>query len=146
MRGDPNRMKIVQYSLLCLTACLAWTLCAEPHGAANVEVLAKTDQMWDGSPLPNYPTENPEITILKVTIPAKTELPMHKHPVINAGYLLSGELTVVSESGDELFLKGGDTLIELVDKWHYGKNEGEEDVEIIVFYAGEKDRPITVKK
>jgi quercetin dioxygenase-like cupin family protein len=126
--------------------CIALALQAEPQGEAKVEVLAKSAKMWDGSPLPNYPTQSPEITLLKVTIPAHTQLPMHKHPVINAGYLLSGELTVISEEGAELTLKAGDTLIELVDKWHYGKNDGDEDVELIVFYAGSKESPITVKK
>ncbi|MCA9413080.1 MAG: cupin domain-containing protein [Candidatus Omnitrophica bacterium] len=139
-------MKVLRISLPAVVVCLALALYAEPNDNARVEVLAKTSKMWDGSPLPDYPKENPEVTILKVTIPAHTELPMHKHAVINAGYVLSGELTVVSEEGPEMTLKAGDTLVELVDKWHYGKNEGDEDVEIVVFYAGEKDKPITIKK
>ncbi|MCA9444669.1 MAG: cupin domain-containing protein [Candidatus Omnitrophica bacterium] len=139
-------MKVLRISLPAVVVCLALALYAEPNDNARVEVLAKTSKMWDGSALPDYPKENPEVTILKVTIPAHTELPMHKHAVINAGYVLSGELTVVSEEGPEMTLKAGDTLVELVDKWHYGKNEGDEDVEIVVFYAGEKDKPITIKK
>jgi len=34
----------------------------------------------------------------------------------------------------------------MVCKWHYGENEGSEQAEIIVFYAGEKDEPITIKR
>lgn len=71
---------------------------------------------------------------------------MHEHPVINAGVLLKGELTVVTEGGKTLHLKAGDALIEVVDTWHYGKNEGAEPAEIIVFYAGTEDEPITVRK
>lgn len=88
----------------------------------------------------------PEITILKIKIPPKMRLPLHQHPVINAGVLLKGELTVVTEEKETLHLKAGDAIIEVVDKWHYGINEGTEPAEIIVFYAGTKDLPVTIKE
>jgi quercetin dioxygenase-like cupin family protein len=113
---------------------------------AKVEVLAKTSASWDGNDLPNYPKGTPEITILRIKIPPKVQLPLHKHPVINAGVLLKGELTVVTEGKEILHLKAGDSIVEVVDKWHYGKNEGNETAEIIVFYAGVQDSPITIKK
>ena len=62
------------------------------------------------------------------------------------GILLKGELTVVTEEKETLHVKAGDAIAEVVDKWHYGKNEGNEPAEIIVFYAGVKDTPITIKK
>src|SRR3546814_5661524 len=92
--------------------------------AYKTEVLAKSSNSWDGSPLPEYPKGTPEVSILKITIAPGAELPMHKHPVINAGVLLSGELTVITEGHKVKHLKPGEALIELVDKWHYGKNEG----------------------
>jgi len=71
-------------------------------------------------------------------------LPLHKHPVINAGVLLSGDLTVVTEDGRTLHLKAGEAIVEVVTTWHYGKNEGNKPAEIIVFYAGTMDAPMTV--
>lgn len=112
----------------------------------TVETLSKTGSSWDGSSLPDYPSAKPEITILRITIPPGTELPMHEHPVINAGVLLKGQLTVITEDNKTLNLKAGESIVEVVGKWHYGKNEGKEPAEIIVFYAGVKDSPITVKK
>jgi len=58
----------------------------------------------------------------------------------------SGELTVITEDRQRLHLRAGEAIVEVVDTWHYGKNEGDEPAVIIVFYAGTKDRPITVKK
>lgn len=104
----------------------------------------KATVSWDGEPLPVYPQGQPEITILKITIAPGQQLPVHKHPYINAGVLLRGQLTVVTEQGKTLQLKAGQALVELVDKWHYGKNEGTEPAEIIVFYAGIQAQPITV--
>ncbi len=111
----------------------------------SVEVLSKTGVSWNGDPLPAFPAGKPEITILRITIPAGTSLPLHKHPVINAGVLITGELTVVTDDGKRLHLKSGDSIVEVVNKWHYGINEGKVPAEIIVFYAGTKGTPISVK-
>lgn len=136
-------------TLLCragLILLLTNNVWAQEENAVEVEVLAKTDSSWDGSTLPEYASGQPEITILRIKIPPKVQLPLHRHPVINAGVLLKGDLTVTAESGETLHLKAGDSIVELVDKWHYGKNEGDEMAEIVVFYAGTRDTPITVKK
>jgi quercetin dioxygenase-like cupin family protein len=121
----------------------AW---AQQSDTAKVEVLTKTTSSWDGSELPQYAKGQPEITILRITVPPKAQLPVHEHPVINAGVLLKGQLTVVTENKEILHLRAGDPIVELVNKPHFGKNEGNEPAEIIVFYAGIKDRPITIEK
>lgn len=96
--------------------------------------------------MPAYPDGQPQLTILRIRIPSGTTLPLHKHPVINAGVLLSGTLTVITENDKTLRLKAGDPIIEVVNKWHYGKNDGAEPAEIIVFYVGTADLPLTVKQ
>ena len=123
-----------------------WGCTSNKNKEIEVITLAKSTKSWNGRPLPKYPEGEPEVTILKITIPPKTTLPLHQHPEINAGVLLKGNLTVISETKDTLHLKTGDPIIELVNKWHYGINEGNNPVEIIVFYAGIKGKPITVKK
>jgi len=119
---------------------------ARDTNITKAEVLLKTTTSWDGEALPVYPEGQPEITILRITIPPHTQLPVHEHPVINAGILLKGELTVMTASEQFLHLKAGDLIAELVSKWHYGKNEGDVPAEIMVFYAGIEGEPITVKK
>ncbi len=119
---------------------------AQEVDPVKVDVLVRTSVSWDWIALPNYAKGNPEITILRIKIPPKVQLPLHKHPVINAGVLLKGELTVVTKDKETLHLKAGDSIVEVVDKWHYGKNEGNEAAEIIVFYAGVQGSPITIKK
>ena len=112
----------------------------------ETEVLAKSRSSWDGTPLPQYPRGQPEVTILRITIPPKAKLAMHKHPVINAGVLLKGQLTVVADDERTFDLKTGDSIVELVNEWHYGKNNGDEPAEIIMFYAGTPDTPIAVEQ
>lgn len=112
----------------------------------QVAELIKTTKSWNGVDLPHYSQAKPEITILRIKIPAGVKLPMHEHPVINAGVLLSGELTVKTVNNKILHLKAGDPIVEVVDTWHYGINEGKEPAEIIVFYAGVVGEKITIKK
>ena len=113
--------------------------------ASTSVTLIQSELSWNGDSLPNYPISKPEISILKITIPAHSELPLHYHPVINAGVLLKGELFVIDEDGNELTLKAGDPIVEVVNKKHLGRNLGDEDAEIIVFYAGSKGMKITEK-
>jgi len=113
--------------------------------AVRVDPLAKSVASWNGALMPAYPAGQPEVTILRVRIASGARLPMHKHPVINAGVVLAGELTVVTEKGQTLHLKAGDPIIEVVEQWHYGHNQGADPVELIIFYAGVQGQPITVK-
>ncbi len=138
-------MKKLIYGIF-LLLLLSSSVFAQEETGVQTDVLAKTGLSWDGSRLPDYPREAPEISILRIKIPPGAQLPVHKHPVINAGVLLSGELTVVTEDDKILHLKAGDPIVEVVNKWHYGKNEGNKTAEILVFYAGVPDTPITVKK
>lgn len=109
------------------------------------ELLSESFLSWNGDSLPAYPSGKPKISIVKVTIPPHSKLPHHYHPVINAGVLLKGELTVVDVKGNVLEMKAGDPIIEIVNTIHYGKNNGDEPAEILVFYAGAEGMEIVVK-
>jgi len=142
-------MKLRGYlAVLLLLTLTAGSGAHEPGKRAGIKVveLVKSTKSWDGSVLPKYPTGQPEVTILRITVPPHTRLPLHKHSVINAGVLLRGKLSVVSADGKTLHLAAGDHIVELVDKWHFGKNETDQPAEIIVFYAGEVDEKVTIKK
>ncbi|MBC2602204.1 cupin domain-containing protein [Puniceicoccus vermicola] len=137
---------MLKYSVL--LACLASLLHGEEshsvEPAIQKEVLVQSSESWDGQSLPAYPTEEPQISVVRFIIPPNSQLPMHKHPAINAGVLVKGTLTVISETGDEKLLEEGDALIELVNAWHYGRNDGDVPAEIVVVYAGVKGQPLAV--
>ena len=131
---------------ICFVLLFSSNVWAEDSEAIHVDVLTKTGLSWDGRRLPDYPNGSPEVTILRIELPPGVELPLHKHLVINAGVLLRGELTVVTEDNKTLHLKAGESIVEVVNTWHSGKNEGKEPAELIVFYAGTPGMPITIKK
>ena len=110
----------------------------------DVKTLVKTNQTWDGTPLPAYPASTPEISVLRFTIAPGAQLPLHHHPVINVAYVIQGELRVTTDQGLTKGLKAGDAVVELVDQLHFGKNEGTEPVELVVVYAGTNGQKVTV--
>ena len=112
--------------------------------AANSETVIQTDTHWNKQAIKPIHIEHPQITMLRITIPAGEKLAMHKHPILNIGYLTKGELTVRSENGEVLVLKPGDPIVELVDVWHYGESTGSEDAEIVVTYVGSKDDKLSI--
>jgi quercetin dioxygenase-like cupin family protein len=143
----------VAKSIRRLSACLAAglllafasTVLADGGNGITVRQLAKTTHSWNGAELPAYGDGQPQVTILRIEIAPGAKLPRHAHPVINAGVLLRGELTVTTEAGDTFRLTAGHPIVEVVDTWHHSENTGHEPAEIIVFYAGEEGEPITVK-
>ena len=133
--------KYIKY--LCFAVCVLMS--AEAY-AASSETVIQTDSHWNKQAIKPIHIDNPQITMLRITIPAGEKLAMHKHPVLNIGYLTKGELTVRSEDGGVLVLHPGDPIVELVDIWHYGESTGSEDAEIVVTYVGNKEDSLSIAK
>ena len=112
--------------------------------AATSETVIQTDSHWNGQAIKPIHIDHPKITMLRITIPVGEKLAMHKHPILNIGYLTKGELTVRSDKGDVLVLKPGDPIVELVDVWHYGESTGTVDAEIVVTYVGNSDDELSI--
>ena len=121
----------------------------DPHAAGHkgvtVTTLVRSDRSWNGTQLPPYPSGQPEVTVLRIRIPAGVALPQHLHPVINAGVLLKGRLNVITDRGQTIVLAAGDGLIEVVNQLHSGRSLGPGPAEILVVYAGVKGLPTTVE-
>ena len=103
-------------------------------------------QSWDSSPYTSYPSEQPQITVLKITIPPNTALHWHRHPIISVAYVLSGHLTLQKrDTGERKILHAGQAVAETVQTTHRGFTT-DEPVELIVFYAGQAGMPLTINE
>lgn len=137
-------MRYFIFVFLSCVFCTAQVPADQVSRRVEVDQLAKTTLDWTGTALPAYPEGQPEVTLLKITIPPRARLPWHTHPVINCGYLLEGELVITTEDGEVLHLQAGDPIVEVVDRLHYGRNPGNAPAVILVFYAGIENKPVTV--
>ncbi len=141
-----NRSKTLAALALC--ACTLFVSTARAARAADasgvkVDVLMQSTTSWDGVPYGAYPNGQTELTMLRITIAPHTTLPWHTHPMPNAAYVMSGELTVEkAEGGLKKLLVAGDVLPETVNSTHRGYT-GEQPVVLIMFYAGAQRVPLS---
>ncbi|MDE6669930.1 MAG: cupin domain-containing protein [Muribaculaceae bacterium] len=115
----------------------------ENTGIVSVK-LAETSKAWNGSPLPDYPTLPPVISIYKYIFPPHTVTNPHYHRVINCGVVISGTLTIVNKDGTSHDFQAGEALVETDGEIHHGENRGEEDAVVIMFYAGDSATPLSI--
>ncbi|MCO1332798.1 cupin domain-containing protein [Microbulbifer sp. OS29] len=119
----------------------------EKTNDVSFETLVSSTKDWEGHVLPKMKPGQPELTVVSVTIPAGKQMPVHKHPVLNGVYVAEGTLTIVLPGQKETLTLGeGKAFIEVTDKWHYGRNDGETPVTIILFYSGLEGQPTTIYK
>ena len=94
-----------------------------------------------------YPqVDHPEVTGMKVTIPAGQETGWHTHSMPGYAYVLSGTITLEYEKGITKQFKPGEAFAEVVNVSHNGRNNGPDDVVLIVFFTGDKGVSFTQKK
>jgi quercetin dioxygenase-like cupin family protein len=111
---------------------------------AQREVLLQAGQSWNGQPYTQYPKGRPELTMLKVTLAPHTVLPWHTHPFPNAGYVLSGTLTLHDKaSGKTRVVHQGEAFAESVDDVHRGE-AGDEPTVLLITYAGIPGVPTSI--
>ena len=92
------RRTAVALSLACFAIPAFAAQANNPESAVST-VLLKTERSWDGTLYKSYPAGQPQLTVLKIVIPAHTPLPWHIHSMPNAAYVLSGTLHVESRDG-----------------------------------------------
>jgi quercetin dioxygenase-like cupin family protein len=112
--------------------CLAFGA-AQAADAPKVDVqpIARTNTTVTGQPI--VVPEKPDVLVSIATFPPGSRLPEHQHPGPHYVYVLEGVLTVVNtETGKTFEVKAGDFVVEMVDTWHYGVNNGSVPVKLLV--------------
>lgn len=132
--------KIVLLALVLVPFCAAGK---RKQAAVRSQTLLQASSSWDGTPYKAYPRGRPQLSVVKVTIPAHTALAWHTHPMPLAAYVLSGELTVEKMAdGKKKHFTAGQALAEMVNAAHRGVT-GNAPVTLIVFYAGVPGMPLS---
>lgn len=127
---------------------VAAALCSTAYAAEKPEIKAKVAMKetasWDGTPYKPYAGGQPLITVLEITIPPHTALPWHQHPVPNAAYVVSGELTIEDRlSGKSMKVGAGQAFAESVNSSHRGVT-GDQQAVVIVTYSGIEGTPLSI--
>src|SRR5262245_10553304 len=132
----------VAIAFVVLAACGVTRAEGASPAPVTSETLVQSTSSWDGVPYERYPSGQPQLTVLRITIAANTTMDWHVHPMPNAAYVLSGELTVERRDGTRVRLVAGQALAETVGAVHRGIT-GREPVVLVAFYAGTPGLPLS---
>jgi quercetin dioxygenase-like cupin family protein len=125
-----------------LASSLSVLSAQQSSGPVQFEPLMQSTNSWDGTPYKAYPTGQPQLSVVKVTLAPHKTMKWHTHAVPNAGYVLSGEVTVESKDGAKKHFTAGQVIPETVDIVHRGVS-GDQPTVLIVFYAGTPGVPLS---
>jgi quercetin dioxygenase-like cupin family protein len=127
----------------CLAASLPLAY-GQTVGSGHRDMLLQADHAWNGMPYTHYPSGAPRLTMTKLTIAARTAPPWHIHPFPNAGYVLSGELTLQDrQTGKSETFHAGQAFAESVDDVHRGVS-GDTPTVLLLTYAGTPGTPTSI--
>ena len=113
------------------------------QSSVQIDENLSTTKTWDGASI-QYPSGTAKVTGAIITLSPGTETGWHTHPVPCLALILEGELLVELKNGRTKKLKAGDTLAEVINTPHNGKNIGKVPLKIAVFYAGNTELKTTV--
>lgn len=117
---------------------------AEHSAAVKSEVLVESDKAWNGKPYERYADGPPQLTVIRMTIAPRSQLPWHTHAMPNAAYIVSGHLTVEDRaSGQKRRINAGEAFNEQVGPVHRGYTD-DEPCTVVVTYAGTAGTPVSV--
>lgn len=120
----------------------AQSMTPTPNPAIASRVLLQTQTSWDGTPM-QWPSGPAETTVLEITIAPGGDTGWHTHPMPNIGVLLEGTLQVRLPDGRERVVRAGESMAEVVNTVHRGRNVGNTPVRLIVVYVGTVGQPLS---
>ncbi|HEY5509032.1 MAG TPA: cupin domain-containing protein [Paludibacter sp.] len=131
-------------SFIIVLTCICLTAKSQYNKGVVLETVLKTDTTSIGQKIV-YPTfASDEVSIIKVTLPPGKSTGWHKHFFPVFAYVLKGTLTVEVENKKTLQFPVNSSFSEVINTLHNGVNNGKEDVVLIAFFMGEKDKPLSV--
>ncbi|MCX7356440.1 MAG: cupin domain-containing protein [Alphaproteobacteria bacterium] len=135
------RRLILTTSVLALLGSASWA--ADAPKVAVTPVLTTTTTA-SGQPI-TVPA-HPQVIVSTYDIPVGASLPFHKHPFQRYAYVMAGDLTVMNRDTNETYrYKTGDFIVEVLDQWHMGRNEGKTPVKLLVIDQVEPGKPNVIQ-
>ena len=108
------------------------------------EIVVATTSSWNGTAYTHYPTGEPQLTTIRLTLAPHTVLPWHTHPFSNSVYVLSGTLTLRDrDDGKTLVVHQGQAVGESVGVVHRGES-GNKPTVLLITYAGTPGVPTSI--
>jgi quercetin dioxygenase-like cupin family protein len=123
---------------------ISFHIYAQYNNGIKIEKVLNTDTTTIGQKIVYPQFSDNHVTMLKITIPPGASTGWHKHTIPVFAYIIKGNLTVTFEDGKSFNFIAGNSIAESLNVNHNGINQGNEDVELIAIYLGEKGKPLSI--
>jgi len=130
---------------LTLLAIISLTARSQYRGL-NIKELLRTDTTSIGQKITYPDFADPEVTMLKITIPPGKSTGWHKHNIPVFAYVVKGVLTVELEDHQIKKFKEESTFAEVRNTYHNGTNKEDSDLVLIAIYMGGKEQKLSIPK
>jgi len=130
---------------LILLAFLSLTARSQYSGLIIKELL-RTDTTSIGQKITYPEFADPEVTMLKITIPPGKSTGWHKHNIPVFAYVVKGTLTVELEDHRIIQFREESTFAEMRENYHNGKNMEDTDLVLLAIYMGGKGQKLSIMK
>jgi quercetin dioxygenase-like cupin family protein len=114
-----------------------------PVGLRATTILQTTTTAI-GQPI-QFPLFRNQWTAVILEIAPGGRVGRHLHPVPNLVYVLEGEITIESDGHAVRTYRQGEAFAESFNHWHDGLNRGTTPIKVLVVFAGEEGKPVTVR-
>lgn len=142
-KASPSLVAVI--ATLCLSFSTLPALSADYHSGVSATVLKSSSVTGNGQKIVYPVTDKAEVTAMTVNLAPGAETGWHSHPIPVYAYVVEGKLDVELEGGQVITYRSGDAIIEVANSLHNGRNQGSEDVRLVVFYTGAEGTPNVVK-
>ena len=138
-------MRMLRNKLSIASSCPHVMAAADKQADIKSETLLHSGSAWNGVSYEAYSKGAVELSVLRITIPPHSKLKWHTHPMPNAAYIISGEITLEQQGvNKKRHFVAGQVVPEMVNTLHRGIT-GDQAVVLIVFYAGVQGMPLAKK-
>ena len=116
------------------------------YSGLTIKELLRTDTTNIGQKITYPKFADPEVTMLRITIPPGKSTGWHKHNIPVFAYVVKGTLTVELEDHRLIKFKEDSTYAEVVNTEHNGTNMEDSDLVLIAIYMGGKGQKLSIMR
>jgi quercetin dioxygenase-like cupin family protein len=146
MRKPLSLLAIAGSAITALLAAAAGAAWSHPVDGVDVRELLRSATTTSGDPI-TLPEGPLEAVVARYVIAPRAALPVHKHPYVRLGYVLSGSLEVTNvQTHRSRVFKAGEVIVEDIGQWHRARNLQARSVELLVIDLTPVGRANTVQR
>ncbi len=139
------RQAVIALGVIGFVALIAGVGTAQIGGAGvTTTTVVQSSTAVNGQTI-EFPLFRGQFTVLVVEVAPGGQIGRHNHPAFHAVYTLEGEWVDITDGQPERTVRAGQAVIHSANTWEDVRNRGTVPVKLLVVFANEQGKPLTVR-